>query len=220
MADTAEPQPTEIKLHQKSRNLEISFSDGKSFELPCEYLRVFSTSAEVQAAKERGEVIIGKENVNITAIEPVGSYAINIVFDDGHDTGIFSWSTLYTLGQDYEKNWQQYLKGRKQAGFGVYSVPENETATASKNVSENKKITILYFVSLVKKLGKETEDCDLPAEVETVADLLAWLRKRGGVWETLLQENKVTVTANKVFTKADTPIENGAEVAIVPKTPY
>jgi DUF971 family protein len=117
----AEPVPTEIKLHQKSRVLEISFDDGARFELPCEYLRIFSTSAEVQAAKERGQIITGKEDVNITQIEPVGSYAINIHFDDGHDTGIFAWSTLYELGKDYDKNWQDYLKERANAGFGVYT---------------------------------------------------------------------------------------------------
>lgn len=108
----SDPIPTEINLRQKSRILEIAFDDGERFELPCEYLRVFSTSAEVQAAKERGEIVKGKEEVNITQIEPVGSYAVNLHFDDGHNTGIFSWNTLYELGKNYEKNWQEYLQKR------------------------------------------------------------------------------------------------------------
>ena len=119
MSRNQEPIPTEIKLHQKSRMLEITFDDGARFELPCEYLRVFSTSAEVQVAKERGEVLAGKEDVNITAVEPVGHYAVTLKFDDGHHTGIYSWSTLYELGMNYAKNWQEYLTRRKSAGFGV-----------------------------------------------------------------------------------------------------
>jgi len=216
---TAGPTPTDIKLHQKSRILEISFEDGARFELPCEYLRVFSTSAEVQAAKERGDVITGKEDVNITNIEPVGSYAINLHFDDGHDTGIFSWATLYELGRDYDKNWRDYLKKRSSAGFGVYSVPStpvNESADAG---GASKTISLLYFVSLVTKLGRESETCEIPGTVDTVGELLAWLRQRGKTWETLLQDDKVNVTVNKQFAKSGTPITNNDEVAIVPLDP-
>ena len=101
------PTPIEINLHQKSRLLALRFSDGMSFELPCEYLRVFSTAAEVKASDSP---VTGKESVNITKIEPQGQYAIRLVFDDGHDTGIYSWGTLYDLGKNYEANWQDYLK--------------------------------------------------------------------------------------------------------------
>ena len=93
--------PTDIKLHQRSRILEVSFEDGAHFELPCEYLRVYSPSAEVRGHGPGQEVLqTGKEGVNIEAIEPVGSYAVVFRFDDGHDTGIYSWDTLYDLGMN------------------------------------------------------------------------------------------------------------------------
>ncbi len=215
---TESPTPTDVKLHQKSRVLEISFEDGARFELPCEYLRVFSTSAEVQAAKERSEVITGKEDVNITNIEPVGNYAINLHFDDGHNTGIFSWSTLYELGRDYDKNWQDYLKKRSNAGFGVYTVPTTPSKSGDAGAPV-KTVSILYFVSLVTRLGRESETCEIPGSVSTVGDLLAWLRQRGKTWDTLLQDNKVNVTVNKQFAKSTTPIAENDEIAIVPVDP-
>jgi len=110
-------RPTDIKLHQKSRVLEVAFEDGKRFSLPCEYLRVYSPSAEVQGHGPGQEVLqIGKENVNIEHIEPVGQYAIALHFDDGHNTGIYSWDTLYRLGTDQESNWQRYLERLREAG--------------------------------------------------------------------------------------------------------
>ena len=109
--------PTEIKLHQKSRVLEIKFSDGSHFNLPCELMRVYSPSAEVQGHGPGQETLqLGKENVNIEKIESVGSYAIKPTFDDGHSSGIFSWDTLYKLGVDQEKLWQDYLERLKAAG--------------------------------------------------------------------------------------------------------
>ena len=111
------PRPTDINLHQKSRVLEISFEDGKTFSLPCEYLRVYSPSAEVRGHGPGQELLqVGKENVNIEKIEPVGNYAIQLYFDDGHSTGIYSWETLYTLGADYDALWQEYLERLKEAG--------------------------------------------------------------------------------------------------------
>jgi DUF971 family protein/molybdopterin converting factor small subunit len=216
---TDSPIPTDIKLHQKSRVLEISFEDGERFELPCEYLRVFSTSAEVQATKERGEVITGKEDVNITNIEPVGNYAINLHFDDGHDTGIFSWATLYELGRDYDKNWQDYLKMRSSAGFGVYTVPSTPADETNDADLPAKTISLLYFVSLVTRLGRDSETVEIPGSVNTVGDLLAWLRQRGKTWDTLLQDHKVKVTVNKQFAKSTTPIAENDEIAIVPADP-
>lgn len=110
-------KPTDIKLHQKSRLLEISFEDGKEFQLPCEYLRVHSPSAEVQGHGPGQEVLqVGKENVNIVNIEPVGHYAVVLEFDDEHNTGIYSWELLYTLGMNQEKYWQNYLKRLATAG--------------------------------------------------------------------------------------------------------
>lgn len=110
-------KPTDIKLHQKSRLLEISFEDGKTFELSCEYLRVNSPSAEVRGHGPGQEVLqLGKENVNIEKIEPTGNYAITLYFDDGHSTGIYSWETLYELGENQEKYWADYLKRLEEAG--------------------------------------------------------------------------------------------------------
>lgn len=110
--------PTDIRLRSRSRVLDVTFSDGASFELPCEYLRVFSPSAEVRGHGPGQEVLqVGKEAVNITAIEPVGLYAVKLVFDDGHDSGLYSWQCLYELGEGYEKNWQDYLQRLSQAGY-------------------------------------------------------------------------------------------------------
>ena len=111
-------KPTNIKLHQKSRIVEISFDDGCHFELPCEYLRVFSLSAEVRGHGPGQEVLqVGKETVNVDAIEPVGTYAVVFKFDDGHDTGIYSWDTLYDLGQNKSMYWKEYIQRLADAGY-------------------------------------------------------------------------------------------------------
>ena len=111
-------RPTEIKLHKQSRVVEISFEDGKSFEFPCEYLRVYSPSAEVQGHGPGQEVLqYGKERVNIWAIEPVGNYAVVFKFDDNHDTGIYSWDLLYEMGINQQKYWQAYLDRLSAAGY-------------------------------------------------------------------------------------------------------
>ena len=111
------PNPTEVNLHQKSRKLELAFDNGSRFELPCEFLRVYSPSAEVRGHGPGQEVLqIGKENVNIEKIEPVGNYAIQLYFDDGHNTGIYSWETLYNMGKHQEELWQEYLRRLNEAG--------------------------------------------------------------------------------------------------------
>ena len=111
-------RPTDIRLHRVSRILEVTFEDGAHFELPCEYLRVFSPSAEVRGHSPGQEVLqTGKEDINITAIEPVGHYAVKLVFDDGHDSGLYSWNLLYQLGINQESNWQHYLDRLDQAGY-------------------------------------------------------------------------------------------------------
>jgi len=115
--DRNSPRPTEIKLHQKSRILEIAFDDGKRFSLPCEYLRVFSPSAEVRGHGPGQEVLqVGKRDVEIKEIEPVGNYAIKLAFSDGHDTGLYSWDYLYELGEKQESSWKSYLARLEQAG--------------------------------------------------------------------------------------------------------
>lgn len=111
------PRPTEIKLHQKSRVLEIHFDDGFECNLTCEYLRVHSPSAEVQGHGPGQETLqVGKEKVGIEQITPSGNYAIKIAFDDGHDSGIFTWSYLHELGTGYEQKWQDYLARLAAAG--------------------------------------------------------------------------------------------------------
>ena len=115
--DRKTPQPTEITLHQKSRVLDIAFDDGSRFELPCEYLRVFSPSAEVRGHGPGQEVLqYGKKDVGIGEIEPVGVYAVKLAFTDGHDTGIYSWEYLHELGVKRESNWKSYLARLEQAG--------------------------------------------------------------------------------------------------------
>lgn len=111
------PRPTEITLHQQSRELEIAFDDGNRFRLSCEFLRVYSPSAEVRGHGPGQEVLqVGKREVNITAIEPVGTYAIKPTFSDGHDTGLYSWDYLHDLGINQHNYWQTYLTRLERAG--------------------------------------------------------------------------------------------------------
>lgn len=116
--DPCHTLPTEIKLHQVSRILEISFDNGQTFNLPCEYLRVFTPSAEALGHGPGQEILqVDKENVTITEIKPIGNYAIQPVFSDGHNTGIYSWDLLYKLGADYEALWVDYLNRLESAGY-------------------------------------------------------------------------------------------------------
>ena len=111
------PRPTEIKLHQRSRVLELHFDDGLECNLTCEYLRVYSPSAEVRGHGPGQEVLqTGKEDVGIDQLTPSGNDAIKISFDDGHDSGIFTWSYLHELGINYEAYWQDYLDRLADAG--------------------------------------------------------------------------------------------------------
>lgn len=111
------PRPIDIKLHQASRLLEIKFDNNMECMLSCEFLRVYSPSAEVKGHGPGQEVLqIGKEDINITAIEPVGNYAVRLVFSDGHNTGLYSWDYLYNLARDYEALWLEYLGKLSAAG--------------------------------------------------------------------------------------------------------
>ena len=115
--DAHTPLPTSLTLHQASRVLEIGFDDGSVFHLPCEFLRVYSPSAEVRGHGPGQEVLqVGKREVAITAIEPVGHYAVRLVFSDGHDSGLYSWDHLYLLGREQETLWQQYLERLAREG--------------------------------------------------------------------------------------------------------
>ena len=110
--------PTEIRLRKNSKLLVLSFEDGTEFSLPFEYLRVHSPSAEVVGHGPGQETLqTGKENVAITAVDPVGHYAVRLVFDDGHDTGLYSWTYLHELGRNMEQNWQSYLDRLTAAGY-------------------------------------------------------------------------------------------------------
>jgi DUF971 family protein len=115
--DPSTPHPTEIKLHQASRVLELAFDDGRAFRLPYEFLRVYSPSAEVRGHGPGQETLqTGKRDVTIKEVEPVGHYAIRPTFSDGHDTGIYSWDYLYDLGARQDELWQRYLDRMTAAG--------------------------------------------------------------------------------------------------------
>lgn len=111
------PLPTELQLHQQSRILEIAYSDGARFRLPCEYLRVYSPSAEVRGhSPDQAKLQVGKEGVNITDLRQVGSYAVKIFFDDGHSSGLYDWRYLYKLGRAWQPLWFDYVERLKAAG--------------------------------------------------------------------------------------------------------
>ena len=206
---TEKVTPTSINLHQKSRLLEIGFSDGKTFNLPCEYLRVFSPAAEVRIATTP---VHGKAEVNISRIEQKGNYALHLFFDDGHETGIYSWDTLYQLGDNYDQNWAAYLQRLKESNLDRGETgPDHHDGETS--------INILYFMRLANIAGKDSETVDIPDYVNTVAALLSWLRERGEQWNAEFNDERVQVTVNKNFAEPSTPIEPGDEVAIVPRAP-
>ncbi len=200
--------PTEINLHQKSRLLEIAFSDGFRFNYPCEYLRVFSTAAEV---KVMDKPVHGKQMVNISMLDPQGSYALKITFDDGHDTGIYSWSTLHELGKNYQANWQDYLKRLEQHNLsrGDARITDAEGKVV---------IKLLYFIELARISGKNEEEVTVPDSVTNVETLLSWMRKRGDRWKEPFADNRLQVTVNKQFSEPYTLIEHGDEVAFVPRS--
>jgi DUF971 family protein len=110
--------PVEIKLRQRSRVLEVRFDDGSRFELPFEYLRVHSPSAEVQGhSPDQRVLVVGKQNVGVRAVDPVGQYAVKLSFDDGHDTGLYTWKYLYQLGSQREQLWSEYLERVQRSGL-------------------------------------------------------------------------------------------------------
>lgn len=207
MTEESPIAPTEISLHQKSRLLEIAFSDGFRFKYPAEYLRVFSTAAEV---KVMDKPVHGKERVNISQVEPQGTYALRLHFDDGHDTGIYSWSTLHELGINYEKNWQVYLQKLE-----AHKLKRGEGRLVDADGKVHLKL--VYFIELAKISGKDEEEKVIPDTVTNVETLLAWMRKRGQRWKDAYEEANVQVTVNKQFSEPYTLVEHGDEVAFVPR---
>ena len=116
--DTSQPWPTELRLHKDRRTLTVAFDTGEAFDLSAEYLRVRSPSAEVQGhSPDERKTVAGKQNVAILEVKPIGNYAVRLVFDDMHSTGIFSWDYLHALGENREANWQEYLD--ELAGKGL-----------------------------------------------------------------------------------------------------
>lgn len=202
---TSAVAPVEISLHRKSRLLEIAFSDGSRFQYPSEYLRVFPTGA-----LQPDTPLHGKQGVDIAHLEPVGTSALQIEFDDGH-AGRYSWSTLHGLAVNYERNWQAYLDALQ--AHGLQRGPGRATGSDGR-VS----IRLLYFIQLAKLAGRDEEQTEIPDGVTNVATLLAWLRRRGRDWSDAFADDGVQVTVNKHFAEPYTLVENGDEVAIVPRT--
>jgi DUF971 family protein len=117
-APEAQPWPVELRLKRAEKLLEIVFEDGERFRLPAEYLRVESPSAEVQGhGPGQKQLVAGRAHIGITAVEPVGNYAVRLVFDDLHDTGIYSWRYLQTLGREQSERWRRYLAALEAAGL-------------------------------------------------------------------------------------------------------
>jgi DUF971 family protein len=116
--DINTPTPIDIKLHQASKLLEVKFNNNTECKLSCEFLRVYSPSAEVRGHGAGQEVLqIGKEDVNISGIDPIGNYAVKLIFTDGHDTGLYSWDYLYYLAENYEALWLEYIGKLDAAGY-------------------------------------------------------------------------------------------------------
>lgn len=191
--------PTGIKLHKKSRYLEIIYPDGDTFNLPCEYLRAYSSAAEEKASQPVGSVLRGKKGINISAVNPVGSYALQIVFDDGHEAGIYSWPRLYDMAINLKRDWED----REQS---VYDKDQDDQGKRT--------ITILYFSALAKRLGLESETITLPDEVVTIDDLIPWLMTRRGEWKKALS-GTLKITVNRRFVGMQDKIFDEDEIALV-----
>jgi len=195
--------PEELKLDRQARELHVRFGDGTEFVLPCEYLRIFSPSAEVKTARARGDLVSDKQDVNIERIEPYGTYAVRLYFDDGHNTGIYSWETLHELGQNYQRNWQEYLM-------------ELERKTEAAEETDERAITVLLFATLAEQLGQERLYLTLSGEVTSVAELLYWLRQRDDTWHEAINPSRITVTVNRQLADTTTQLHHGDEISLTP----
>ncbi len=198
--------PSEIKLHQKSRLLEISFKDGKTFTYPCEYLRTHARSAEIEASELP---VYGKADVQIEKIEPQGNYALRLFFDDGYNSGIYSWDTFYELGEDYDTLWAEYLARLEKHGLKR----EPRGAGEQKEI----RIRLMFFMTnMLKVTKKESEEIELPESIRDVQGLLKLLRFRGEDWARMFADDAVQITVNKQFAELFTRLDDGDEVAFVP----
>jgi len=207
MTTSAPPvAPTGIRLHSKSRVLEIAFTDDTRFLYPCEYLRVHAPPG----AEPAGLPVHGKLRVGITNVERQGSAALLLDFDDGY-SGSYSWETLHALGVQYERNWQAYLQALQAHGLS------RGAAVAGGGVRDTVTIRLLYFIQLATLAGRDEEEVTLPATVTHVDSLLAWLGNRRPGWQAAFAPDQVQVTVNRQFAERYTPVEHGDEVALVPR---
>ena len=207
MNETPEPvTPTGIKLHKKSRLLEISFSDDSCFMYPCEYLRV---STPAVAGEQTDGPVHGKHSVGITQIEPLGTEALRLDFDDGYSADM-TWEALHSLGTNQERNWADYLQALEDSGLG---------RGAGRATGGDGRVTIkvLYFIQLAQLTGRDEEEVAIPDAVTNVETLLAWLCSRRAEWHEAFTPEKVQVTVNRHFAERFTLIEHGDEVALVPR---
>ncbi len=198
--------PTEIKLHSKSQLLEIGFADGKNFKLSSEYLRTHAKSAEIETSDKP---VFGKSDIKLEKIEPQGNYALRLFFDDGYDSGIFPWDTLYELGEKQSENWDNYLAQLEK--FNLKREPANKTKEGEAT------IRLMYFMkNMLNVTRKETEELALPESIREVEKLLKLLRMRGEDWARMFADDAVQITVNKQFAELFTKLEDGDEVAFVP----
>ena len=202
-----EHNPIKINLHKKSHLLEITFDTGENYKLSCEYLRTHAKSAEVKASKLP---VAEKIDVNIDSIEPQGTYALRLFFDDGFDQGIYSWETLYDLGKNYDQYWSRYLSALDRFDL--------TRGAQTKKYAGKPQVKLLYFMDKLIKFTEEEESFELPDNVKTVQDLLALLRKRGNRWQRAFAEDAIQFTVNKEFAELFTVLEHGDEVALIPKS--
>jgi DUF971 family protein/molybdopterin converting factor small subunit len=201
---TETPVPTGINLHRQSRVLEIGFADGVRYSLPCEYLRVYSPSAQNCGP------VHGKIMVNIASIDPQGQEALLLTFDDGHHDR-YSWPFLYALGQAHVKNWTTYLQRLTDAKI-------TRCGSRGTDPGATLHVTVFYFMQLAEISGTAKENIRLPVTVTNVQTFLGWLRKRGPAWTEAFEDSRVQVTVNKRFAELFTSIESQDEVGIVPAT--
>ena len=207
---SATPAPIRITLDRKARVLVADFDDGASFALHCEYLRAFSPSAEARAADAAPAAV--DATVNIERIEAVGHYAVRLFFDDGHDTGVYSFRTLYRLGRDQASNWAAYCKRRERAGLDrprLWDTPEEDWI----------EVRVLYFAGVAEQVGRTAEEVTPPAGIHTLAEVIGWLRERGEPWRSALAPGRAAFTVNRRFVTRDERLLSGDEISARPHRP-
>lgn len=204
------PAPTRITLERKARVLVIDFDDGTSFRLPCAYLRAFSPSREAAGPPAGSRRAGAAAPVDIERIEAVGHYALRLVFDDGHDTGVYSFDTLYRLGRDQAANQAAERDRRARAG-------EDRPRLWDSSEEDWIEVRLLYFSGVADLLGRTAEEVTPPAGVHTLAALIGWLRERGEPWRSALAPGAIAVTVNKRFVTRNEGLLSGDEISIRPR---